>query len=266
MLAGIITLKPGGKEVLDNILALSKDKRAEIKSQLDIAKTGSDIDKNNNDINMSKQANKIALMQLDANKLKDKIDVETNELKKKAMEVDLEKKNKEIKNMDIDMKKKTIELAQGKTDIQTNIDGIHAAKGTIDRMLSKPVALQATTGNISGATPAIFPQTRDFRVLAKNVKHQLKLVNVSKLKGMGSLSNAEGDTLENAMGSLDLQSSPKQYMENLKTIKYYLDLAEQRSQGMLKVYGPDISEEKRPPAGNMPQTHIIKRFDNSVVE
>lgn len=283
MLAGMLTLTPGGKDVLGNILALSKDRREETKSKLDIAKTGadiaktsSDIDKNNNDINMSKQQRQIALMQLDANNLKDKIDVETNELKKKIMEVELVKKNKEITKMDKDLtktdkeitkidkdiKRMDIELITGKTTIEASIDGIKAARNTLDEMLSKTMSLKATTGNVSGNTPTLLNATRDFRVLAENLGHQLKLVNIEKMKGMGSLSDGEGKALENAMGSLDLRSSPEQYAKILRTIKFYLDLAEQRANDRLEAYGPDVSGDSKQSTGDLNQEneHDVSKY------
>ena len=100
----------------------------------------------------------------------------------------------------------------------------------IDNLLKSPGASMLGTyiGDVAGMIP--HTDTANANAALDNIKNQVLLNTISKLKalsatgasGFGSLSNQEGEILKNSIASLDKKQTNAQLMQNLRNIKSML--------------------------------------------
>lgn len=108
------------------------------------------------------------------------------------------------------------------------LDGSRQAIGTINRLLSSPGREGATgTWNLSRHIPG--NASADFAAEVETLKAQTFLPMVQQLRGMGALSNAEGDKLNAAVGALNFNMSEQAFAESLGRIRDQIASAMQRS-------------------------------------
>lgn len=83
-----------------------------------------------------------------------------------------------------------------------------------------------------------FPGTDeyDFSQKLETLKSQVFLTQVEKMKGMGALTDMEGQRLEKSIASLDANLDPKTLQANLKTISSELNRAATKAQRMAELY------------------------------
>lgn len=167
---------------------------------LDLQKKGWDITKLQNDIEISKQNARIAAMNAQLAK-------ENNELKKKELELkiaDAQQKRDGVFN------EKVAKVESARTSMDNMLN-------TAERILKTPMdVVESATGTISTKTPTIRQSTADFEELIENLKSQAFLAQIPNIKGMGALSNAEGEKLQQALQNFSLRQSPKQLIGNIK--------------------------------------------------
>ena len=117
---------------------------------------------------------------------------------------------------------------QKKRDIkfqaQNEIDNFDNTIGTIDRLLDgkgleKSAGWQAMTPTMPGTDAA------NFEAMLETLQSQAFLSQISKMKGMGSLSEGEGKKLSAAIGSLSLSMSDKELRSELSRIRGVFDKA-----------------------------------------
>lgn len=85
--------------------------------------------------------------------------------------------------------------------------------------LVKHKGLDAATGSVKGRTFSFTKEATNFENLLKSVQSQTFVSSVSALKGMGALSNAEGEKLASAQASLALTLSPDEMRKQLGIIQ-----------------------------------------------
>lgn len=81
----------------------------------------------------------------------------------------------------------------------------------------------------------VSPTTAGFEALHKQVMGQQFLDSIPAMKGMGSLSNAEGDALRAAATSLDPKSTEEQYLRELARIHANLQRANERAMNNIRL-------------------------------
>ena len=133
---------------------------------------------------------------------------------------------------------------------QSAIDAFDRAIGTANRLKSHPgfeagVGMPAMSlnpfnlfgameGNIAGKIVPGSPAA-DFRTELDTMKAQVFLPMVQSMKGMGALSNAEGEKLTAAIGNLNPRQSEKQFKSSLdqiiKDLTYYKNRSAKGTQG-----------------------------------
>lgn len=90
---------------------------------------------------------------------------------------------------------------------------------TIDRVLKNP-ALNDVIGSLEGRMPAaasaLDDQESDAIALIETLGSQAFLAQIPNIKGMGALSNAEGEKLQSALQNLSRAQSEKQFRASLK--------------------------------------------------
>jgi len=116
-------------------------------------------------------------------------------------------------------------------------EGYDAAIGTLENLmtmggLESAVGMKNVFTNIPfvGAIPGT-PQA-DFEAKLNTLKSQTFLPMVQQLKGMGALSNTEGETLTSAIGALDTSQSEKAFKESAADIWRRLTEARNRVPGI----------------------------------
>lgn len=173
---------------------------AEAQSVMDLQKKGWDIYKIQEDTKIAKENSKIAAMRADLAR-------ESNELRRAQLETKL---NDAMRKRDEEVRTKAadVESARGNIDNMLN---------TLDRIAQSPLGvIENATGPVDQWTPTIRQSTADFQELVKNLDAQAFLAQIPNIKGMGALSNAEGEKLAAALQNFSLRQSPQQLIKNVR--------------------------------------------------
>lgn len=175
-------------------------KFAESQAVLDIQKKGWDITKIQEDIKIAKENARIAAMNA-------AISREGNVLKRQEMSLKLE-----------EMKQKRDEAVRTKVaDVEAARSNMDNMLNTADRILKTPIGVvESATGPISSRLPTTSQDTADFESLVETLGSQAFMAQIPNIKGMGALSNAEGEKLQAALQNFNLKQSPKRLMENVR--------------------------------------------------
>lgn len=180
--------------------AATDAKFAESKAVQDLAKGGWEINKLQNDIGISRQNSQIAA--INANIAREK-----NDLKRADLQMKLDDK---ITARDLKVGEKAAEVTQGRSVIDNMLN-------TTDRFLNTPFKIvDAAAGPISSKTPTLSSDTADLEELVTTLSSQAFMAQIPALKGMGALSNAEGEKLQASLQNLSLRQSPERLTENVK--------------------------------------------------
>lgn len=123
---------------------------------------------------------------------------------------------------------KAIATEKGKTEIETKMKAEQAfpyvksntisAVDTINRILNSP-SLESLTG-MRGMLPAL-PNTEAFDVQADfdSLTSKNRLEGIDQMRGLGQLSNSEGEAIQKAMSGLKRGMTDKAFVSQLKTLK-----------------------------------------------
>lgn len=178
--------------------AAAKAKFAESEAVLDLQKKGWDITKIQEDIKIAKENSRIAALNA-------QISRENNSLKRDELGIKLQ-----------ELKEKRDESIRGKTaEVESARFNIDNMLNTADRVLKNP-SLNSVLGSIQGRLPAVLSdEANDAIALIDTLGSQAFLSQIPNVKGMGALSNAEGEKLQSAFQNLSRKQSEKQFRENL---------------------------------------------------
>ena len=187
-----------GKAESEAATAAVTAKHADSKALAELDKAGWDIKKIKADIDISRESNRIAAMNAAANR-------EGNGLKRQELQMKID-----------DAKTARDEKIRGK------VADVEAGAGNIDNMLNTIVRIQknprlnSVIGAIEGRIPAITnDESADAIALIETLGSQAFLSQIPNIKGMGALSNAEGEKLQAAFQNLSRKQSEKQFKETL---------------------------------------------------
>ena len=134
------------------------------------------------------------------------------ELKREELKLKTEQRKQKL-----EQEKKAAELSETKAE--------DTRTGTIDlvnRMLDHP-GLESAVGLSSVAPTIPGGEAADFEVLLDTLKGRQFLTEIQKMKGQGSLSDAEGKKIEAAAESLSLSQSEEAFKDALNRIKEGLE-------------------------------------------
>lgn len=173
---------------------------AESNAALDLQKKGWDIQKIQSDMQLGKLNSQIAAMNAQANR-------EQNDLKRQELQQKLQDKQIE---RDAAVRTKASDIESGRASIDNMLNTAH-------RILQTPSGVvSSAAGPISSKTPTLREDTADFEELVNTLGSQAFMAQIPNLKGMGALSNAEGEKLQSALQNLSLRQSPERLIENVK--------------------------------------------------
>ena len=175
-------------------------KFAESMAVQDLAKKGWDIQKIQNDIGISRQNSQIAAMTAGIKR-------ETNDLKRQELQQ---------KVQDAQLKRDG-EVREKVAGVETGRAAIDNMLNSADRILKTPAGvISSAAGPISSKLPTLSSDTADLEELVNTMASQAFMAQIPNLKGMGALSNAEGEKLQSSLQNLSLRQSPERLIENVQ--------------------------------------------------
>jgi hypothetical protein len=233
----VISEIPGGDKIIESSIKISQEAReaamapeklaeqrakaieAGIKANFATAKAVQDLNLSAAQIQNYASTQEIARENLKIAKLNADLKREENVLKRSELQQRLDQAQ-----LDRDEKvRKTV------ADANTAFGNFDNFLNTADRALAgwgrtkdgkvdpkKPSAtVRAATGPLDVMFPTVQPDVANFEELIETLKGQAFLAQVEKMKGLGALSDKEGDALRASLTNLSLRQSPEQLAQNL---------------------------------------------------
>lgn len=182
-----------------------------------------------------RQSLELRRQQQEIDRLKMQRAEETNTLRQQQLQAQIDKLN-----ADMEAKKTEAEGKEGQA-----VEQMDETINLLDRMLVHP-GLEAATGLTSPLSNIPGTKARGFRALLDTLKGQQFLNEVQALKGMGQLSNAEGDKLAAAAASLDLGMPTDEFVSEVKRIRSTLESARNTKAGTYTK-----GDQEQAPSGNI---------------
>lgn len=192
--------------------------------------------------------------ELDFNKQQKQLDLQL-----KVLESQMKREDNNLKKQDLalkieDQKQKIADAGkQRETAANEKVAGLESARSNLDNMLNTLARVEKTdldvienaTGPLDQMLPTVRQSTADFEELVGTLGSQAFLSQIPLIKGMGQLSNAEGEKLQSALQNFSLRQSPERLKENLAEARRLLNKARAN---IAKQYG---AQETKPdtPAG-----------------
>lgn len=186
-------------QIADSTTKQVQAKYADSQALQELEKTGWDIKKLQSDIVSQKEANRIAAMNAAYNR-------EGNDLKRQELRARLD-----------DAQRERDDKIRGKVaDVKAGAANIDNMLNTIERIKVNP-RLNAVVGAIEGRLPAFLDDdSADAVALIETLGSQAFLSQIPNIKGMGALSNAEGEKLQSAFQNLSRKQSETQFKKTLE--------------------------------------------------
>lgn len=212
--------------------AATDAKFAESKAVQDLAKGGWDIQKLQNDIGISRQNSQIAAMNAQTAREGNAIKSQGNNLKMQELQLKLQDK---VQKRDQAVQQKAAEVTSARGSIDNFLN-------TADRVLqTDPDIVGSAAGPISSRTPTLSQDTADFEELLSTLSSQAFMSQIPGMKGLGALSEKEGDKLQSSLQNLSLRQSPERLMENVREAQR---LIMKSRQNLSTKYGvPDVTPD-----------------------
>lgn len=186
-------------------------KFAESNAAIDLQKKGWDITKIQEDIKIARQNSNIAALNA-------QIAREANQIRREGQNAE-----QNLRLQELGLK---LQEMQSKRDasVREKAADLEAARGNVDNMLNTAQRILNTpmgvvgsaAGPISSRVPTLSQDTANFEELVSTLGSQSFLAQIPNIKGMGALSNAEGEKLQAALQNFSLRQSPERLMENVK--------------------------------------------------
>lgn len=194
--------------------------------------------------------------ELDFNKKQKQLDLELKVLESKMKKEDNDLKKQELELKIEDQKQKIADAAkQRETVSNEKVAGLESARSNLDNMLNTLSRVENTdlgtiksaTGPVDQMLPTLSQDTADFEELVATLGSQAFLSQIPLIKGMGQLSNTEGEKLQAALQNFSLRQSPERLKENLAEARRLLTKARAN---IAKQYGAQETKPDTPAAEN----------------
>ncbi|MES0445007.1 MAG: hypothetical protein ABUJ92_00540 [Desulfobacterales bacterium] len=209
----------------------------------DLAKTGWDIRKLQEDIKINKANSRISAM--DAQLKREGNIIKREELQQKIAAAKVKRDDA------VNEKVATVESAR------INIDNM---LNTTERILTTPLnVIEDATGPVAQFVLTTDPETADFEELITNLDAQAFLAQIPNMKGLGALSDAEGKKVASALQNLSLRQSPTRLIANIKEVQRIM---QKGRANIAKMHGVPDSIPDTPAAGTDPNEidALLKKY------
>jgi hypothetical protein len=220
---------PGGDKVIEGVVKLGGEQRAAELQPGAVRKVNADASAAESDATTkgvtAKYAESNALKDLETKgwniqALQADIDFKKQSARIAAMNASLAKEGNELKRKELEMKLDEAVSAR-ESKLREKVQTAEAGASAIDNMLNtverikKNGRLNDVVGGIEGRLPAVRDESVDAVALIETLGSQAFLAQIPNIKGMGALSNAEGEKLQAAFQNLSRTQSEKQFRANL---------------------------------------------------
>ena len=177
-----------------------KARFAESEAVIDLEKKGWDIKKIQADMDIARQNSRIAAMNAQTSRINS--GYQAQELQLKIADA--------VQKRDSSVREKVAEVENARATMDNMLN-------TADRILKTPKSVVGSAaGPVSARMPTISQDTADFEELVTTLGSQSFLAQIPNIKGMGALSNAEGEKLQAALQNFSLRQSPERLLENVR--------------------------------------------------
>jgi hypothetical protein len=195
------------KTEADAVTAQVKAKFADSDAAIELEKKGWDIKKIQSDMQIAKMNSQIAAMNAQTSRMNVGVASQGNNLKMQENQIKLQEL---IDKRNTTVREKAAEVESARFNIDNMLN-------TANRVLNTPKSvISAAAGPISSRIPTTSSNTADFEALVSTLGSQAFLSQLPNIKGMGQLSNVEGDKLQAALQNMSLTQSPGRLIENVK--------------------------------------------------
>jgi len=145
---------------------------------------------------------------------------EGNELQRQKLNLELQKATTE---RDEKVRGRVADAESGAASIDNMLNNIERILSVATDKSGKPTALlRAAAGPLDSRLPTMQGDVADLEALVETLGAQAFLSQIPNIKGMGALSNAEGEKLQSAFQNFSLKQSPDQIVANLRDAKRLL--------------------------------------------
>jgi hypothetical protein len=223
-------------------------KYAGSKTLLDLEQKGWNIEALKADIGFKREANRIAAINAGMAR-------EGNDLRR----ADLELKIAEARSaLDGKAREKAAEAANAASQVDNMLN-------TVERIRKNP-SLNGVLGTIQGRMPVLLSdEAADAVALIDNLGSQAFLAQIPAIKGLGQLSNVEGDKLQQALQNMTRVQSEKQFRENLTEAQRLLKKARNNIGTRLGVPMGPIDTPAAPRAAGRPAGSNVRSQADAIL-
>lgn len=166
--------------------------------------------------------------------LKARQGAEMNDLKRSELDLKIQEKQAKLDQSKIDKKK----------EVDTAVSNIDSSISSAQKLLDHP-GFSSAVGFSSIVPTRPGSDSADFEAELESFNAKTFLSNVSQMKGLGALTEAEGAKITAAAGAIRKDMSEKALRKNLETMKDGMEKAKQRIQ---KMYGAQTEPAATQPA------------------
>lgn len=173
-------------------------------------------------LDVQRENTKLRAMEAEARRAQQSIDSESNALKKQQLQAALEEKQ-----LKIEEQRKKIETAKSEktADLSNAVSSASDTVSLVDRILKSPGFASAVGAKDASSLFGLFKDpiagtdAADTAALIDTLDAKNFLIAIQQMKGMGALSNAEGEKVSRAVQSLNRNQTEAQLRKNLEEIK-----------------------------------------------
>ncbi len=202
--------------------------------QQDLALKSQEVDISKQRLDLDRESKKLEAMQKSAA-------ATSNDLKREELNLKIEEQKQKIADAS----------RQRETAANEKIASLESARSNLDNMLNTLARVEKTdldvienaTGPVDQMLPTVRQSTADFQELVGTLGSQAFLSQIPLIKGMGQLSNAEGEKLQSALQNFSLRQSPERLKENLAEARRLLNKARAN---IAKQYGAQETKPDTP--------------------
>lgn len=174
------------------------------------------------DLDIKRENTKLRALEAEARRAEQGLASETNELKRQELQARVEEKN--LKVQEQQQKFDTLNNEK-KAELTNAVGSASDTVAIVDRILTSPGFSSAVGAKDASSlfglikNPIAGTQAADTAALIDTLDAKNFLIAIQQMKGMGALSNAEGEKLSRAVQSLSRDQTEGQLRRNLEEIK-----------------------------------------------
>lgn len=221
----LIAQVPGGDKVIEGISKLEQTRQSKAKAPFELEEAKGKASKAAVDAKFAEDNAALDLKQKGWNikKLQNDIEISRQNARIAAMNAGIAREANELKRQEL-IDKRDEALGKREQTVRERAADLESARSNIDNMLNTATrilntekgVIRAATGPIAEKIPTVRESTADFEELVKTLGSQAFLAQIPNIKGMGALSNAEGEKLTAALQNFSIRQSPERLVENVR--------------------------------------------------